>query len=329
MDRATLWRNSPLQIQILRIIFLGACVLATNPALAADQPQWLRISSDHFMVITDAGDKKGHEVAARFEQMRAMYGTLMGQHKLRMSEPMEIIALKGDKDFAQVAPMKNGQPITAPAFWLTGDDRIFVVLNLFLPDSWRAVEHQFAHYFLTYNYPPTQPWFDEGFAEYFSSVNFTATKTEVGTDPRLNPLQQTDILDEQTQVSGLKSHTEILNAPVWLTLPDLFGMKNRVVNGQEGTHQTLFYAESWMLVHYLINQNKLAQTGNYFDLVENQKMPVEQAVQQAYGMTVAQLDKAVKDYFHSLKPLFDAMWAAKMGTPVQTANVLYQLPLPL
>jgi tetratricopeptide (TPR) repeat protein len=84
-----------------------------------------------------------------------------------------------------------------------------------------------------------------------------------------------------------------------------------------------------MLVHYLINQHKLAQTGTYFDLVENQKVPVEQAVQQAYGMTVAQLDRAVKDYFHSLKPLFDAMWAAKMGTPVQTANVLYQLPLPL
>jgi tetratricopeptide (TPR) repeat protein len=317
------------RIRILIVIISLACLFAATPALAADQPQWLRISSDHFIVITDAGDKKGHEVAARFEQMRAMYGTLMGQHKLRMSEPMEIIAFKSDKDFAQVAPMKGGQPITVPAFWLTGDDRIFVVLNLFEPDSWRAVGHQFAHYFLTYNYPPTQPWFDEGFAEYFSSVDFTAKRTEVGADPTLNPLQQTDILDDQTQVSGLKSHTEILNAPVWLTLPDLFGMKNRVVNGQEGTHQTLFYAESWILVHYLINQNKLGQTGTYFDLVENQKVPVEQAVQQAYGMTVAQLDKAVKDYLHSLRPLFDAMWAVKMGTPATTANVVYQLPLPL
>ena len=241
-----------------------ACVLGAAPAFAADQPQWLRISSDHFIVYTDAGEKRGHEVAARFEQMRAFYGALMGQHRLRMSEPMEIIAFKSDKDFAQVAPMKGGQPISAPAFWLTGDDRIFVVLNLFLPDSWRAVEHQFAHYFLTYNYPPTQPWFDEGFAEYFSSVNFTGSKTEVGTDPTLNPLQQTDILDDQTQVSGLKMHTDILMAPIWLTLPDLFGMKNRVVNGQEGTHQTLFYAESWMLVHYLINQHKLEQTGAVF-----------------------------------------------------------------
>jgi tetratricopeptide (TPR) repeat protein len=315
--------------RILIVVLSLACLVDAHPTLAADQPQWLRISSDHFIVYTDAGEKKGHEVAARFEQMRAMYGTLMGQHKLRMSQPMEIIAFGGDRDFSQVAPLRGGQPIAAPAFWLTGDDRIFVALNLFQPDSWRAVEHQLAHYFLTYNYPPTQPWFDEGFAEYFSSVDFTRTKTELGADPTLNSLSQTDILEDQTQVRGLKSHTEILSAPAWLALPDLFGMKNRTANGQEGTHQTLFYAESWMLVHYLINQNKLAQTGTYFDLVQNQKIPLEQAVQQAYGMTVAQLDKAVKDYFHSLKPLADAMWASKQANPAVTSTVVYELPLPL
>ena len=329
MDRAISCRKFFRRTRNLGLGLSLACILSATPAFAAEQPQWLRISSDHFIVYTDAGEKRGHEVAARFEQMRAMYGTLMGQHRLRMSEPMEIIAFKSDKDFALVAPMKGGQPLSAPAFWLTGDDRIFVVLDLFEPDSWRAVEHQFAHYFLTYNYPPTQPWFDEGFAEYFSSVSFTSSKAEVGADPTLNPLPQTDILDDQTQVSGLKTHAEILMAPIWLTLPDLFGMRNRVVNGQEGTHQTLFYAESWMLVHYLINTHKLEQTGNYFDLVENLKMPAEPAVQQAYGMSVAELDKAVKDYFHSLKPVIDAMWAAKMGTPAQTANVVYELPLPL
>src|SRR6266851_1185990 len=168
-----------LLLRFLIFVFLVLCL--TEPMSAADQ-QWLRISSDHFIVYTDAGEKKGHEVAARFEQMRAMYGTLMGQHKLRMSEPLEIIAFRSDKDFAQIAPLRDGQPITDPAFVLTGDERIFVVLNLFEPDSWRGAEHQIAHYFLNYNYPPTQPWFDEGFAEYFASVNFTAKQVEIGTD---------------------------------------------------------------------------------------------------------------------------------------------------
>src|SRR4051812_7619215 len=134
------------------------------------EPKWLRVSSDHFIVLTDAGDSKGHEVAARFEQMRAMFGQLLMRSKLRMSQPIAIIALKNDNDYAQLAPVVGGQPISSSAFYLSGDDRIYIVLNLFDPESWRGVEHNFAHYLLNYNYPPTQPWFDEGFAEYFSSM---------------------------------------------------------------------------------------------------------------------------------------------------------------
>ena len=72
--------------------------------------------------------------------MRALYATLMGQHKLRMSEPLEIIAYRSDKDFSQAAPLRNGGPITDPAFVPPGDDRVFIVLNLFDPDSWRGAE---------------------------------------------------------------------------------------------------------------------------------------------------------------------------------------------
>jgi tetratricopeptide (TPR) repeat protein len=308
------------------VLIFAFCTLGGS-ATAADQ-SWLRVSSDHFIVLTDAGEKRGHEVAARFEQMRAMFAQLLMRRKLRMSEPLEIIAIRSDKDYAQLAPIRDGQSIKAPAFFLTGEDRIYIVLDLFEPDSWRAVEHQFAHYLLNYNYPPTQPWFDEGFAEYFSSLYLAPKQAELGGDPELNPAYQTDLLGNQNEVNDLKSFTEILSNPVWLALPDLFGMKNRVMNGREGTHHTLFYAQSWILVHYLLNQNKLPETGAYFDLVENQKLSVEQAIQQAYRMSVAQLDQSVKDYFHSLKPLFDALDASKQPNPPAVPQSVYQVALP-
>jgi hypothetical protein len=72
------------------------------------------------------------------------------------------------------------------------------------------------------------------------------------------------------------------------------------------TRRTIFYAQSWMTMHYLLHEKKLPETGNYFDLVENQHVPVEEAIQKAYGVTAAQFDQAVKDYFHSLTPLFAA-----------------------
>jgi len=301
-------------------------LLSCSAALAADQ-QWLQVSSDHFIVLTDAGDKQGHEVAARFEQMRAVFGQLLLRGRLRMAEPIEIIAIRSDKDYANIAPLVNGQPMQAPAFFLAGEDRIFIVLNLSVPDSWRTIEHPFAHYWLNFNYPPTQPWFDEGFAEYFSSLYLTPKAAELGGDPELTPGYTTDLLGNQKQ-TATKSFTEILSNPVWLAWPDLFEMKNRIVNGQEGTHSTLFYAQSWIFVHYLLSQERLPDMGKYFDLVENQKVPTEQAVQQAFGMTLTQLDKTVKDYFHSLGGLPDALAMSKQAHNAPFDPSLSQFPLP-
>ena len=302
-------------------------LLSTGSVHAADQ-HWLRVSSDHFIVLTDGGEKPGHDVAAHFEQMRTLFGQLLSRSKLRMSEPLEIIAIRSDKDYAQLAPLVNGQPTKAPAFFLAGEDRIFVVLNLFEPDSWRAVEHPFAHYMLNYNYPATPPWFDEGFAEYFASLYLTAKNAELGSDPELNPAYETDLLENQIESKNLKSFTEILSNPVWLAWPDLLTMKNRVVNGQEGTHHTLFYAQSWILVHYLLNKDKMSDLGKYFGLVEIQKVPVEQAIQQAFGMSVAQLDHEVKRYFHSLTTLSKALDASKQPNAPTVPEAVYQTPLP-
>jgi hypothetical protein len=300
----------------LAIIFLGAFISANA---GADDQHWLRVSSDHFLVLTDADAKKGHEIVARFEQMRAIFAQLLGRKKLVMAKPLEIIAIGNPAAYAQIAPTASTDPGISQGFFLRGDDRIYIVLNASVPDCWRAVEHPMAHYYLDYNYPPTQPWFDEGFAEYFASLYFTPKKTELGSDPELAlpstlPAPLT-VAAKPTANPGLKSLTEILSAPVWLNLTDLLEMKNRVVNGQEGTHHTLFYAQSWMLVHYLINNDKFSEMGTYFGLVQSQHIPVAQAIQQAFGMSPSQLDQAVRDYFHSLKSLAATLEEVKRGNP--------------
>jgi tetratricopeptide (TPR) repeat protein len=318
-----------LSMSIRRLpVLLSLAVLLWSPAKAADQ-QWQRVSSDHFVVLTDASAKKGQEIAARFEQMRAVFGELLGRSKLRMSQPIDIIAFADEGGYRKLAPLGSGRPTKVAGFALIGDDRTFFVLDASQADSYRAIEHQLAHYFLQYNYPPTQSWFDEGIAEYFASLSLTAKEAQLGTDPELHPAYEPNLLGESVQRAlAAKSLTQILSGPVWLRLPDLFAMKNRVANGQEGTHSTMFYAQSWMLVHYLVNKNKLAETGRYLQLVMSEKMPVEQAVQQAYGMSVTELDQAVKDYFHSLKPLFETLGESERRNPLPGADVVYRSPLP-
>jgi hypothetical protein len=329
----------PISISLFAVMLLGTFLVSSAPA--AEPSPWLEIHSTHFTIISDAGDKKGKEVALRFEQMRAAFAILLMKDRLNQPVPLTILALKNDKTYYQSAPLRQGQdnqaqPIGVPGFFLAGEgrntneDQDFIVLNLFEEESWRAVAHDFAHLLLNYNYPPVQGWFDEGLAEYFGSIRVDDKKYEIGGDPELTSASTTDLLGNQRDLRNPpKSLTELLSGQVWLTLPDLLTMKHDTSTYTEGTHHTLFYAQSWITVHYLLHAQKLPETGTYFDLVENQHVPVEEAIQKAYGVTAAQFDQAVKDYFHSLTPLFVAMDASKQSNAPANPPQVYTFPVPV
>src|SRR5580658_31872 len=308
-------RFSPIQKRAARaavlLCLLARFVWAVPPAFHKDEPRWLEVHSAHFSVITDAGDKRGREVALRLEQMREVFGQLILKNKLKMSVPITIIALKSDKQYGDLAPIKQSM---AGGFYVPAQDRIYIVLNLFEIDPWRAVAHPLAHYLLNYNYPPTQGWFDEGLAEYFGSINI-GKKVELGGDPELLPEWHEDVFDD---MAGMKrdpnipqSLTQLVSSPVWLSMVDLFTMKHDESGTREGTHNTLYYAQAWMVVHYLVNKNKMPEAGAYFDLVVNQKMPVEKAMAQAFDMSPSQMEDAVKAYFKTLSPLGIALDQSK------------------
>ena len=281
---------------------------SSRPAFARDEPKWIEVHSAHFSVLTDAGDKRGREVALRMEQMRAVFGQLLLKDKLKMSVPITVIALKSDKQYGMVAPAKQSM---AGGFYVPGSDRVYIVLNLFEADPWRAVAHPLAHYLLNYNYPPAQGWFDEGMAEYFGSI-YIGKQVEIGGDPELAPEWHEDIFDEMRRDPSIpQSLTQLVSSPVWLSMVDLFTMKHDGSGAREGTHNTLYYAQSWMVVHYLLNKNKMPEAGTYFDLVLNQKVPVDKATVQAFDMTPAQMEDAVKTYFKTLSELGIALDQSK------------------
>jgi tetratricopeptide (TPR) repeat protein len=296
------------RVAALLVVAAVPSLVVPRFAFAKDEPKWIEVHSAHFSVITDAGDKRGREVTLRMEQMRAVFGQLLLKDKLKMPVPITVIALKSDKQYGLVAPAKQSM---ASGFYVPGADRIYIVLNLFESDPWRAVAHPLAHYFLNYNYPPAQGWFDEGLAEYFGSIQL-GKQVEIGGDPELAPEWHEDAFDEvRRDPKTPQSLTQLLSSPVWLSMVDLFTMKHDGSGMREGTHNTLYYAQSWMVVHYLVNKNKMPEAGTYFGLVLNQKVPVEKAMVQAFDMSPAQMEEAAKDYFKSLSGLGIALDQAK------------------
>lgn len=295
---------------VVTSLLLIAC--CSHLAFAKDEPKWIEVHTAHFSVLTDAGEKRGREVALRMEQMRAVFGQLLLKDKLKMPVPITVIAFKNDKQYGEVAPISQNM---AGGFYVPGYDRIYIGLNLFEIEPWRAIAHPLGHYLLNYNYPPTQGWFDEGMAEYFGSVQI-GKEVNLGGDPELAPEWHEDIFDRMVRDPNVpQSLTQLVSSPVWIGMVDLFTMKHDGSGSREGSHNTLYYAQSWMMVHYLINKKKMPEVGTYFDLVSNQKVPVDKAMVQAFDLTPAQMEEAVRTYFNSLGNLGIALDQSKKPLP--------------
>jgi len=65
------------RISCFHSVAITLAAVLFSSTLLASEPQWVEVRSPNFSVVTDAGEKRGREVAMRFEQMRAVFGALM------------------------------------------------------------------------------------------------------------------------------------------------------------------------------------------------------------------------------------------------------------
>jgi len=261
--------------------FLFAVTFCSVPAVFAGEPQWVEVRSPNFSVVTDAGEKRGREIATRFEQMRGVFGALMTKVNVNLAVPLQIVAFRNTKEMRQVAPLFNGKPTELAGLFQQGGDRSFIMLDMSVEDPWVVVFHEYAHQLMNGNLQGQfAPWFEEGFAEYFSSIEVDSKEARVGKIPHLDYV--------------------ILQQLGMLTIANLLRVQqNSSTYNESGDHRSTFYAESSMLVHYIYDNQLLPKVAFYFDLEENKHVRVEDAIQQAFGMSAPQFDKALRSYINS------------------------------
>jgi Tfp pilus assembly protein PilF len=81
-------------------------------------------------------------------------------------------------------------------------------------------------------------------------------------------------------------------------LPELLAIHLDIHSGKAPV-KPIYRAQSWIVTHYLISQDKLSETGAYFGMAQMQGTPIEQAIQKAYGVSSAQLEQAIKEHLRS------------------------------
>jgi Flp pilus assembly protein TadD len=259
----------------------GWFIYAGMVPVFAGESQWVEVQSPHFSVVTDGGEKRGREVAVRFEQMRAVFGALMLKANVNLAVPLQIVAFRNTKELRQFAPLWNGKPTQVAGLFQGNSDRSFILLDLSVENPWAVVFHEYGHQLMNSNLAAqTAPWFEEGFAEYFRSIEVDGKEAHVGKIP------------EDTY--------QVLQQTGMMKTADLFRVQqNSSTYNESGDRRSGFYAQSSMVVHYLYDQNLIPKLGMYFDLTLDQHVSVEDAIQKAFGMTAAQFDKEIRNYVSS------------------------------
>ena len=176
---------------------LFAFVFSLALQAGAGEPAWIEIRSPNFSVVTDAGESRGREVALRFEQMRAVFGALMSKAKVNLPVPLQIVAFRSTKEMRQFAPLWKGKPTDVAGLFQGSSDRGFIMLDMSVEEPWQVVFHEYAHQLLNGNISAElQPWYEEGFAEYFSTIKVDGKKADVGgfSQNNLRVLRETGLI---------------------------------------------------------------------------------------------------------------------------------------
>ena len=290
------------------VLLLTATAILNHLSHAGEAP-WLEVKSPHFSVVTDAGEKRGREVATRFEQMRSVYANLLTRSNVNLPIPLQIVAFRNTKEFRQVAPLWNGKPVQLAGLFQGGSDRCFIMLDMSTEDPWRVVFHEYAHQLMNGTLSTQlDPWFEEGFAEYFSSIEVDSHQARVGKIP------------DQTY--------EIVRQQGMMKVSDLFRVQHdSSTYNESGDRRTVFYAESSMVVHYIYDNGLMLKLAAYFDARYNKSASVEDAIQQAFGMSAANFDKAIHSYvaggqykYYSMKTMPDIETNGYIARPLTSTD---------
>jgi Flp pilus assembly protein TadD len=270
----------------LRAFLAGGLLLACHAWAQLEsnsllQRHWFETRSTHFNIYSCGPNQQVAKVGARLEQFREAYSLLAGAQAVA-SPPIVVIAFPDHESMEPFLRLYQGKPANQAAFFLRGSDENFIALYLSGQgaDSLDAVFHEFTHLLLRHNSLFWPMWLNEGMAEIYSTF-------------------------ETTPDGGIrigKPHAvylRLLSQRPWMSLPALFSVEHDSPDYNERDRQGIFYAESWLLTHYLMlgdNQAMKSRFGRLTALLKQGQTP-EQAFTNAMGVSAAQMEKQLHGYF--------------------------------
>ncbi len=228
MRNPTLFRTTVLALAVLTGV-------GQVTAAAPQHPTWIEVRTPNFQIVSDAPEAKVQQLARDFELVRQVFLQAAPGLENRAALPLLVLAARNEKTLQSLLPKYwEGRRARPSAVYVGGPERNFVALRLDAPGRhpYHVIYHEYFHFLMRQNYPVLPLWLSEGLAEFWSHGTVRDDRITLG-EPS-------------------PEHLALLRKQSLLPLEQLFAADHTSPLYNEEEKAGLFYAQSWLLVHYLM-----------------------------------------------------------------------------
>jgi tetratricopeptide (TPR) repeat protein len=219
----------------------AACFVPTTRC--ADK--WTEVKCPHFTVQSNAGEKEARKICDQFELFRATFHSAFSTLRVDPGQPLTIIAAKNENTMKEFLPAEYEEKghVHPVGLYQGGPEKHYVVLRCGTEGDrpYHTLYHEYTHALMHLNFANLPLWLDEGLAEYLGNASLGDKEVRIG------------LIDP--------SHLYILQQNKFLPIETLLGVDHSSPYYNEQDRASVFYAESWALVHYLLLDPDARQKG--------------------------------------------------------------------
>lgn len=257
-------------------------VRAANTELAG-RP-WVELRTPSFRAFACGKTQELMSVVARLEQFRLAYSSLAGAQSVA-SVPILMYAFPDDRAFTPFKPLYEGKPKNVSGYFTRAMEANFIALDLGISDAatLEMIFHEYTHLLLRRNARYWPLWLEEGMAELYSTFATSGNEVLIGKPPLM--------------------WLRVLAKEPIIPLRRLFEIKHDSPEYNEKDRQGIYYAQSWLLAHYLTmgdNPAHRARFGQYTRLLRG-GMEVVPAFTNAFATSLPVMERELKGYLARAK----------------------------
>lgn len=264
--------------RIISIVVVSLYALVSNDAWgkSIENRKWILMESQHFAIHSALTARKTEDMLKRLEAIRALF-IPAGESDEPDAKPTTIVLMRTRKDYEQLGLEKG----YAGVFMSRLRQNTIVLNNDLSLSKSTTVLHEYVHSLLRRNNRfPFPKWYDEGYAEYVSASRLSKSFFDIG------------------MIDAGRAYT--LNNSRWMPWEKI--LQSSGFRDLENLDEDRFYAQSWLLVHFLHNQGngqEFAHAGLARQAIARGNGAGEiEAFEIGFQTSIEDLDRAITKYYN-------------------------------